>query len=369
MNKKIIICCDGTWNEPEDKTSDGKYRPTNVLRMVRAIKPTDEQGVPQVVLYIEGVGTGTKFNKFLGGATGIGIAHNIKEGYRFLANNYQQGDKIYLFGFSRGAYTARSLCGLINTVHLLPKDKMGRFNAVYEFYRTPLKKRESLDTFTEISGYIENHHKPKIHFIGVWDTVGSLGAPTPMLGKITKKWVGFHDTKLSNTRFAYHALAIDERRGPFAPSMWTSQSDTEDMRQVWFCGAHSDIGGGYPEGKLCLLTFEWMAKMAKERDLALDYQASDDVQSDYQSLLHNSHTKFYTIGHWSRIKGLKKYHRPIGAEALHRDIKEDQQAVFEKIHQSAQDRYFDDESNLKLVKSYNSNNLESGVKELEIEPY
>ena len=123
--KRIIICCDGTWNEP-DQEHDGKRKPSNVIKILRAIKPLTNDNTVQVVHYQIGVGTGRGSDKWLGGGTGLGLSENIVESYRFLANNYQTDDEIYLFGFSRGAYTARSIVGLIHTIGLLPKRHRNR---------------------------------------------------------------------------------------------------------------------------------------------------------------------------------------------------------------------------------------------------
>ena len=178
-NKRIIICCDGTWNEAERLDSENRQTSTNVLRMVRAISPVDtDSGMQQIVFYQTGIGTGgigilKGLTRLLGGLTGLGISSNIQNAYRFIANNYTDGDEIYLFGFSRGAYTARSLAGMIGAVGLLHKADLDLLPKVYEYYRTPPRRRSRSKYFELVAGL--RRRFPKIAFLGVWDTVGSLG--------------------------------------------------------------------------------------------------------------------------------------------------------------------------------------------------
>ncbi|MEJ2201065.1 MAG: DUF2235 domain-containing protein, partial [Desulfuromonadaceae bacterium] len=138
MSKRIIICCDGTWNEPENE-KEGRQIPTNVLKLVRAIEPKEaESGSDQVVYYLRGVGSGAFGlpDRYLGGGTGLGISRNIQDAYRFLANNYVEGDEIFCFGFSRGAYTVRCLSGMLEATGLLHKNDLDHLPAAYAYYRT-----------------------------------------------------------------------------------------------------------------------------------------------------------------------------------------------------------------------------------------
>ena len=287
--RKLVVCCDGTWNEPYQIGN-----PTNIVKMVRAISPEDANHVAQIVFYHSGVGTGNIFDRFIGGTMGVGLAKNVQSAYEFLSANYVDGDRIYLFGFSRGAYTARSLAGLIGQVGgLLQKANMDLFPFVFDIYRDP-KNRAALGTKDAdqieaairavipagklgnnlarlVDALVEADPAP-IFFIGVWDTVGALGVPAGGLRFIGKSRYNFHDTGLSERiRYAYHALAIDERRKAFEPSLWTRPKGrgtaqgavTQTLEQVWFSGVHSNVGGGYPDCGLSDIAFLWMVDKAK----------------------------------------------------------------------------------------------------------
>lgn len=281
--KRIIICCDGTWNEPDEI-------PTNVTKMVRAISPLSPDGVHQVVFYDQGVGTGGKIDRFVGGAFGSGLEKNVLDCYRFLIHNYQLGDEIYTFGFSRGAYTARAFVGLINAVGLLEKSTLDKLKQAYKYYRTEPDKRAE--------GQYDDNYRPEIRMIGVFDTVGALGAPTPLLGKFTRNWVGFFNTRIcAQVKYAYHALALDERRAPFQPDLWTgSLNEDQYMEQCWFAGAHSDIGGGYAECGLSDIALQWM--VGKAMALGLEFNQSyldSQCKPDIAMLPHDSYSFSYKL--------------------------------------------------------------------------
>lgn len=281
--KRIIICCDGTWNAPDEI-------PTNVTKLVRSIRPADSDGVHQVVYYDQGIGTGDAIDKYIGGAFGYGMEQNVLDAYRFLVHNYQLGDELYFFGFSRGAFTARALVGLISSVGLIEKHGLDQLKKAYQYYRTAPEKRPA-------SQYDDNY-KPDIHMVGVFDTVGALGAPTRLLGKLTRPWVGFYNTHISPmVKHAYHALALDERRAPFTPDLWTgSLNDDQFMEQCWFAGVHSDIGGGYEKCGLSDIALQWMLIKA----CALGLQFNDDYlltlcQPDLHMQPHDSYSISYKL--------------------------------------------------------------------------
>jgi len=262
--KRLIICSDGTWNKPDQKDR-GERHPSNVTKIARAIKPETPQNIAQVVYYQIGIGTGFGLDKYLGGGTGLGLSNNIIQCYQFLSHNYVPGDEIYLFGFSRGAYTVRSLAGLISKVGLLPKDEIFFMREAYSLYRN---RNENADDF-------KNKHKSqdaKIRFIGVWDTVGALGIPVGFLKGITNKKYQFHDVKLSsNIEHGYHALAVDEKRKAFEPTLWDPEANLgERVEQRWFIGSHTNVGGGFEKDGLANIPLHWLKGKAFKLGLEFD---------------------------------------------------------------------------------------------------
>ena len=228
--KRIVICSDGTWSTPD------RELPTNVTRMARAVLPTAPDGAAQVVFYDAGVGTeGSWLWRLLGGVSGRGLEKNIRDCYRFLVHNYEEGDEIYLFGFSRGAYTVRSLAGMVRNVGVLRKSDADQFRNAYRLYR----RSDASPASSEAAAFRAAHSREAaITFIGVWDTVGALGIPLRRLGRLTASHHQFHDVELSGiVRHGCHALAIDEKRGPFRASLWEAKPKPgQIVEQVWFSG-------------------------------------------------------------------------------------------------------------------------------------
>ncbi|MET0342535.1 MAG: DUF2235 domain-containing protein [Polyangiales bacterium] len=284
MTKRLIVCADGTW-----ASEDRACAPTNVVKLYRALCTEHVEGVPQLVYYQSGVGTEWG-ERLKGGAFGFGLSRNIRECYAFLVDNYEPGDELYFFGFSRGAYTVRSLAGLIRNAGIV--SERAHIDRAFTLYRSRRAKhhpsREAAVRFRE------KHAKgarprgpraevPEVRFIGVWDTVGSLGYPLPffravrpLLELLGLSW-WFHDTKLgNNVLHAYHALAIHERRSDFQPTLWSQQLDasgqpqraSQVLEQVWFPGTHSDVGGGHFAAGLSDLTLSWMIEKATRAGLA-----------------------------------------------------------------------------------------------------
>ncbi|RYY30226.1 MAG: DUF2235 domain-containing protein, partial [Sphingobacteriaceae bacterium] len=212
--KRIITCSDGTWNKP-NQVYKGQPVSTNVQRIFEAICNSDDQQTQQIKYYDEGIGAeGSWLNRWIDGATGEGIDDNILSAYKFILWNYQPGDELYLFGFSRGAYTARSLAGLIRNCGILKNNDLSLIKEAYQIYRsrnsvTDPNGDEAL-AFKQKHAYYQNL---RIKFIGVWDTVGALGIPSRWFQWYNNKKYQFHDTTLSSiTDYAYQALAIDEKR-------------------------------------------------------------------------------------------------------------------------------------------------------------
>ncbi len=268
MSKRIIFCADGTWDEP------GKA--TNVYKIYKAIKVT----ASQTPYYDDGVGSdGLLVQKLAGGAFGAGLYQKIKYGYTQLAHSYEKDDQIFIFGFSRGAYTARSLAGMVAACGL-PTANFS--DEVVEKAFDAYRNKDHRDTLLAELSKTCDLHKPKITMVGVWDTVGSLGIPAAF-GGVDHLLYGFLDTSLSPAiQHAYHALAIDERRAEFPPTLWTGQpAPNQTVEQVWFSGVHCDVGGSYPADSngsaLSDLTLAWM--MSKAAALGLEF--APDVVSRY----------------------------------------------------------------------------------------
>jgi uncharacterized protein (DUF2235 family) len=276
MARNLVVCCDGTWNEP-DEQRDHVAKPTNVAKLALALvsdidKPAEQQS--QLVHSELGVGTSAD-DRLIGGAVGYGISRNIRNGYRFLAENYVPSDRVYLLGFSRGAYTARSLAGLIHNCGILRPECADHVDEAFAFYRDRTNQTHPKTIAAHIFREMYSHTDSKVFFIGVWDTVGALGIPEGVPGweELSKgfpgweKLWGFHDTRLSpEIKFAYHALAIDEERPPYAPTLWAEDDDRDGeqvLEQVWFAGVHSEVGGGTVDNSLSDISFLWMADKAR----------------------------------------------------------------------------------------------------------
>jgi uncharacterized protein (DUF2235 family) len=295
--KRIVIFCDGTWNTP-DESVDGKLCQTNVVKMANALTPVSLDGKVQLLYYDTGVGSeGGFMTRVFDGATGTGISENILQAYRFLIMNYVPGDELFFFGFSRGAFTVRSLAGLIRNSGILKLENMDKVCNAYKIYRSRKlehQPREVEATLFRKTFAIEE--RTKIEFIGVWDTVGALGNPLLLNGILSRR-NGFHDTDLSTSiRHAYHALAIDEKRKNFGATLWHQQKDMKDqiLEQVWFPGVHSDVGGGYIETEAGLsdLALRWMLDKAQRCNLNFDNIAAIP---NPMGLMHESYTGYYKL--------------------------------------------------------------------------
>lgn len=269
--KRLVLCCDGTWNRA-DQASNGHPCPTNVVKLAYRVAKRDGD-VPQILFYDQGVGTGNVLDRWSGGAFGEGLDDNIFDAYRFLIANYEEGDEIFLFGFSRGAFTARSIAGMIRKCGVVKRTSIDQYVPAMALYRDPRVHPND----SPAKEFRQQHSccgdsPVAIRFIGVWDTVGALGIPLRGLRWLTRRSVVFHDTELSGiVQTACHALAIDEHRAPFEPTLWLEKAKpNQTVEQVWFPGVHSDVGGGYPETALSDITLQWMLDKASAAGLVLD---------------------------------------------------------------------------------------------------
>ncbi|MGH8235344.1 MAG: DUF2235 domain-containing protein [Rhodanobacteraceae bacterium] len=282
--RRLVVLFDGTWNKVKTHT--------NVERFWRLVAKADNAGREQICKYFAGVGVKPGLEHLLGGAFGLGLSGNVEDGFQWLSKNWREGDEIWLFGFSRGAYTARSVGGLIRKCGLLKPDDKGNVSradtdAAYKLYRNDLHPDDP-----EMQAFRAAHSREvQIRFIGVWDTVGALGVPgVGSWFPFASSHYEFHDTDLSKiVQYAYQALALNEHRADFKPTKWTRPAETLtpgqaatdwkpeqiEVEQRWFIGAHSDVGGGektdgaaHSPDALSEVTLAWMQAKAVGAGLA-----------------------------------------------------------------------------------------------------
>lgn len=323
--KRIAFCFDGTWN-----TAEMAY-PTNVTRIAQSISRTDQNGITQIIHYDDGVGTGDNkrwtgwaYNK-LAGAFGFGLVDNVVEAYKFLVLNYEPGDELHIFGFSRGAFTARSFVGLLRNSGVISRRSISQIRDAVDLY---LSRAEGESPNSERACRFRSAHCPdlligidaewrtknvanfdpqsakelKICFLGVWDTVGALGVPNQFgISKLLNRKYRFHDTELSSfVERARHAVAADEKRKTFVPALWSNLIDLNQdgsgrYEQKIFPGTHSAVGGGGPVRGISDGALDWVFKGARKANLEFDLDAKSPLfglHPDHRAQLHNEVGKF-----------------------------------------------------------------------------
>lgn len=302
MARNIVVCCDGTGNELTQGT-------TNVGYLFQAIERRTEE---QLAFYGAGVGTfgpfgrrlGNALGRLLGATFGFGVLRNLEEAYAFLMDEFRDGDRVFLFGFSRGAFTARSLAGMLHKCGLLYPHHANLLP-----YATGKYFRQDNDAeAAEFKRVFARECRP--HFIGVWDTVGAVGWLLPLRR--------FHDTRLNpDVSNAFHAVAIDEQRRRYRPCLWDEAelAPHQQVRQEWFAGVHSDVGGGYPERGLGDITLAWMLDHAQAAGLHVRAAQRDALRPDPLGPMHRSYR-----GLW-RLLGRHVRHIPEGAP-IHASVRE-----------------------------------------------
>ncbi|KAH7103331.1 hypothetical protein BKA62DRAFT_58079 [Auriculariales sp. MPI-PUGE-AT-0066] len=289
--RRLIVCCDGTW---QSAVKDEDYIPSNVARLSRSFaKAAYVEGTwwQQIVFYDPGVGTGDSGGLYgieakRKGATGDGLNENVLEAYNFLANNWSEGDEILIFGFSRGAYTARALAGLVSQVGFIDQANLEDFPELYRMYKknltnTPFRQtkefKDYVDRPSRNRGPLDRSGVIKIKVVGVFDTVGALGIPDTLVNnnESWRKFNEFHNTGLDPLiENAFHALALDERRKAFAPTLWhlNDNNTTTNLQQVWFPGVHINIGGGDDDSlkqqkgdleRIATISLAWMVECVR----------------------------------------------------------------------------------------------------------
>lgn len=289
MNKRIVICSDGTWQRQDQPF------PTNVAKISQLIATADPNEWLQEVFYDPGVGTGEGLlDRLLGGFSGKGLEQNTEEVYLHLVRNYEEGDEVFFFGFSRGAYTVRSTVGLIRNAGLLRPEHSDKVREAYRLYR---KRRGGPDTPEAVEFRRRFSREIDIKFMGVWDTVGALGIPLRGLRALTMWRYRFHDVELSRiVQNSYQALAIDERRESFEPTLWESKPKSgQVVEQVWFAGAHSDVGGGLPQAGMSDLALIWLKEKAEAHGLAFDEMRLKALRPDGFGEVHESRRGIYKL--------------------------------------------------------------------------
>lgn len=347
MGRNLIVCTDGTWNTP-DQVDRGRVVPSNVVKIARAASAeSDHNGqVREQLLYYDlGVGTGGTFDKFIGGMTGKGLARNVMQAYAAIARHYRPGDRLYLFGFSRGAYTARSLsgmiglCGIPDISRLSPQEVEEVMKDADEIYRLDPQKKKSerenrANEFAEEYRHSNGGIQKEIWFIGAWDTVGALGVPLKVATLFILKKYKFHDPALGDhIKNAFHALAIDERRGPFKPTLWSAGNlqNGQTVEQLWFPGVHTNIGGGYVDSGISDRALLWMCLKARDCGMGFRKQyLNEQLQPNYHGEVRDSMSAMYKV--------LAPKTRQIGGE---REVPGAQrsEAANEGLHYSAAHRF------------------------------
>ncbi len=324
MSKNLVVFSDGTGQE------GGVGNNSNVYKLYNMIEDRTDK---QISYYDRGLGTG--WRKVTGNVGGMGISKNIQECYEFIFDNFTAGDKIYLFGFSRGATTVRSLSNFIHLFGILPKSRRELIKQAYNIYKIGNKEHRD----QEAKNFIKKHHTmwTRIHFLGVWDTVAALGIPLKCIDVILDKIPffrhKFQDLRLSDSvENAYHALAIDEERKTFHPTLWDNDKkflkNYQSMKQVWFCGVHTDVGGGYEEQELSNIPLFWMMYSAVEHGLRIYKKDKVEIIQDINGKMHDSRggtlSKLYRkeVRSWnSKTHGMPTIHQSVLQRTLNKQNK------------------------------------------------
>ena len=316
-NKRIALFLDGTWNNVSDNT--------NVWRLKSLCTRSSEQ----LVYYSAGVGTQTG-ERLSGGMFGIGINEEVIDAYQWLVEHYEPGAQVFIFGFSRGAFTARSLAGFISKCGLLKPGSPVSMKQMFERYRkgtaqSVLALGKVVESGLPLEDrWIKEYSRPiPIWFQGVWDTVGALGVPLPCVPNVSREDFAFLETDLRiNDTHAYHALAIDEHRKAFAPTLWVKSTpkqgdtypprDLDHVEQRWFAGAHANVGGGYENDLLAQIPLQWL--MNKAIAHGLEFKDNVVIDGDENTCPIRDSLAEMAHGIYEVLTLGKHYYRPIGAE-------------------------------------------------------
>lgn len=280
MSKNIVVFSDGTGQE------GGVGANTNIYKLFNMVEDRTQR---QISYYDRGLGTG--WRKVSGNISGAGISKNILECYQFIFDHYEAGDQIYLIGFSRGAATVRSLSNFIHHFGILPKARPELIKQAFKIY----KIRNLFRRDKKAKAFIAKHRTmwTRIKFLGCFDSVAALGVPSKtvnvVLDKLSYFQHKFHDFRLSpSVENGFHALAIDDERKVFHPMLWDEETlDYQKIEQVWFCGAHTDVGGGYNVANLSDISLQWMRDRAVEHGMIIYPRHRVDTQPEVNGKIHN----------------------------------------------------------------------------------
>lgn len=348
--KRLLCFFDGTWNKP-----DVKDELTNVVKLYSAVPHRATDGTTQVKHYEIGIATKENYGRltFAAGAIGIDVPDRIKSGLKFLVENYAAGDEIYIFGFSRGAFEARSLGGILSLTGVPKRGATDQqIDAIWDYYR---EHKDAPDD-ARISDFRAGAHYPtRIRCIGVWDTVGNFGVPLIGRSKLNQA-LTFHDTGLSPiVDVGLHALSIDEPRRPFRPTFWTKLKDDplpegQVIEQVWFPGCHANVGGGYKNSTLSDISLIWMAERVTQltgaeidfthlKQLAEPDPLGEAVQPTSDAVFRVSQFMPFVRLIKQNVKGISPWRRTfIGTWRTSR-VLAGEEVVNESVHPSALERY------------------------------
>lgn len=289
-NKRIAICLDGTWQNPYKlrQRDDGSrvLKPSNVLKLSRAVLPTHpEDRRPQLTHYDAGLGSLVRYpgranrslslaDRFFGGVWGAGFEAGIEEAFRFLTHNHEPGDQVFVFGFSRGAAQARALTRFLDWLGGVPVKSDAYFGPMLFLHWIRSRGQGDPSEVTTVDGRRPDHdfQPVRVELLAVWDTVVALGTRLHAgKGTSTGRWRFFVGSEPAGcVVHARQALAIDERRFDFQPEIWLDRAEHQTLRQRWFAGSHSNVGGGYVLDGLANIPFRWLVNEAAALGLAVD---------------------------------------------------------------------------------------------------
>jgi uncharacterized protein (DUF2235 family) len=356
--KRIVVLIDGTWNKEGDgaDTNVAKLDIVEKLAAQAFVKPTASDGTVQSVHYHDGVGTdGGLVEHILGGAVGLGLKKIIKDVYTVVVANYVPGDEIYILGFSRGAYAARALAGLIGASGIQRQLDDTVFEIAWEHYRVApatrmqpaaanASEQKAITSYNSLAATQAFHDIRSIKCVGVWDTVGSYGIPAgfglaPLARYYTLLTLGFHDTSFGDhIEVGLHAVGVDEHRRPFVPTLWTIAKGMQPkghVEQTWFGGAHCNVGGGYTDSGLSDLALIWMIGRIKAiTPLEFDVQAiRASTKPNVGGIVVDS-----TVG-WPLDHQFPHYRKILSPDATHHGYfgntdDADQENINERVHWS-----------------------------------